>query len=61
MDAPTWRKAKELVAASLTLPTADRESLLARECPDPVLREEIAALLATGSAAAATDELLAPP
>src|SRR6516165_4623987 len=46
MDAKTWQIAKTWIADVAELPASERDTYLARHCPDPALREEVLAMLA---------------
>jgi eukaryotic-like serine/threonine-protein kinase len=44
-DPATWEKAKDVISDALKLPPAERAAFVRERCPDPVLRDEIDAML----------------
>jgi serine/threonine protein kinase len=47
MDARTWARAKSILADAAALPAPDRARFLEERCPEPALRRELLAMLAS--------------
>src|SRR5688500_16389474 len=61
LTAAQWRRLEELLAAAMEMPADARDAYLDRECrEDPVLRAELAALLAAHDRSGMLDRPLAP-